>query len=162
MEGTTLRFSYRKTSGEVSEYTVRSWHEEGHYIVGYAVEAAGPRTFRKDRVVAYMGGCEAFLQYTDAPAPTLRKTEKEAAPQILFTGFASHIRAALEAEAAAAGLDVVKTVTVGLTYLCGGPNAGPAKLQAARSKRTYILSENQFRALLATGELPDEEVAAVA
>lgn len=153
-----LRFRYRAADGEESDREVTSWREEGHYIIGFDTRAAAVRTFRKDRVLEWLDGCETALQRPYAPPPTLQRAVDDRA-QILFTGFARVQRAVLEAKAAAAGLRVMKIVAQDLLYLVAGPNAGPAKVAQARMQHVYILSESQFYALLATGELPDDEVA---
>lgn len=66
------------------------------------------------------------------------------APQICFTGFGLSERISLERVAKAAGLEVKESVTTTLKYLCAGPNAGPSKLEKARSRHIPILSAEDF------------------
>ena len=92
------------------------------------------------------------------PRPTGPNTPRDERPQILFTGFAAARRAELEALSDATGLCVVKSVTVGLSFLCIGANAGPKKVEKARCQNVYIVRESDMAALLETGELPDYAV----
>lgn len=161
----TLEFLYTNAAGETKLRRLEAWSEEGHYVVGHDVLADGPvRTFRKDRIVEYLGGCEKILVTPFAGPPP--KLVREAAggggsapkpelPQILFTGFPAKTRAEFEAASAAAGLEVVKSVTQRLTFLCAGPNAGPTKLAKARIQGVYIVTDNDLPAFLESGVLPD-------
>lgn len=162
-----LLFLYRDARGEETERRLTQWKEIGYYIAGFCERSDAYRTFRKDRVTEYLDGCAAALSDPHpAPPPTLKKASTSGAPdekalEILFTGFAKVQRGALEAKAAAAGLHVRKTVTQGLMFLCGGPNAGPTKLEQARAQSVYILDEAQFHWFLETGEVPDGPIEAV-
>lgn len=84
-----------------------------------------------------------------------RKT-KEKLDQICFTGFDQTVRDALEVRARESHLEVVKSVTKKLRYLCTGPNAGPSKLEKAREQHVVLMSLEQFENMLETGELPVE------
>lgn len=64
--------------------------------------------------------------------------------EILFTGFSKERRAELEDQAEMSGMFVRKSVTKELSYLCAGPNAGPAKLAAANEHGVQIISEGEF------------------
>ena len=48
-----------------------------------------------------------------------------------------------------------KSVTVDLNFLCCGANAGPKKIEKAREQGVVVLSEEQFKTLLKTGEIPE-------
>lgn len=151
-----IRFEYmRDPTGKVR--TLVSWRETGKYIEG--VDAADRRfkTFRKDLIARYLDGAEDLLGDPFPERASLPQKRKTAAPQILFTGFPSAQRAALEAKAVEAGLGICKSVTQACLYVVGGPNAGPTKVRKAREKGAYILDERQFHALLTTGELPESE-----
>lgn len=157
-----ISFIYRNAEGVTRERCLSHWKESGYYIQGFSVDDEGIRTFRKDRVLEYLNGSDAYLlsPYESAPPKPIR--EKTASgrpaptcPQIAFTGFAALKRAALEAMSEDTGLQVCKSVTLGLSYLCIGPNAGPAKVEKARSQRVYIIDESQFYSLIETGEVPD-------
>lgn len=152
-----LRFSYLNAAGETSLRQIDAWAESGHYIEGFERHAGKFCTFRKDRVLQYIDGCEALLLDPFSPAPPRIERERKTddRPQILFTGFAAVQRAHLESLSDAAGLRVVKTVTQGIAFLCAGPNAGPAKVAKSRAQGVYIVKEPELHALLDTGELPD-------
>jgi len=81
------------------------------------------------------------------------KPRKEKADQVCFTGFSAADKTELTALAQAANLEVVGSVTKALAFLCAGENAGPAKLEKARSQGNHILSKEQFFYLLETGEI---------
>ncbi|MBI2381488.1 MAG: hypothetical protein HYV16_12115 [Gammaproteobacteria bacterium] len=154
-----VSFLYRDSKGEEKQHSVIRWSEVGHYLKGWCVCCNGVRTFRKDRVVEYLDGSDAqLIDPRPSAQPLISDTQREGRPaQIVFTGFPSVQRSVLEQRATDAGMDVRKSVTQGLDFLCGGPNAGPTKLEKARAQRVYIMTQAQFLALLETGELPDEE-----
>lgn len=152
-----LRFDYRNAAGELSRRELTQWVEVGHYIKGLSAGSGELRTFRKDRVVVYHdGAADALDMPYEIPPPRLMKEQPaDLRPQILFTGFSSVLRLALEEKSIFSGLYVCKTVTKSLSYLCTGPNAGPAKVEKSRAQNVYIIDENQLHLLLETGELPD-------
>lgn len=150
-----LRFVYRSERGETTERELSLWKESGFYIHEIR-DGKIFRTFRKDRIIEYVAGGEAHLAEPFA-APPPKLSARDDKLQILFTGFPKVQRAVLEAKAAAHGLHVCKSVTNGLMFLCGGPNAGPAKLEKARSQHVYIIKQHQFLQFVETGELPDED-----
>lgn len=80
---------------------------------------------------------------------------KEKLDQICFTGFEQTIRALLEIKAQEAQLEVVRSVTKNLRYLCTGPNAGPSKLMKAKQQYVILMTPEQFENMIETGELPD-------
>lgn len=146
-----LLFLYRDASGTEKAWRVLHWKESGKYIQGIAAHDNKFRTFRKDRVVEYLDSSDlALLEPHPAPPPKVSQS-----PDVLFTGFSKARRAELEAFAADHGLAVRKTVTKNLVFLCCGGNAGPKKVEAAREQGCYVLLEESFLAMLATGELPD-------
>ncbi len=157
-EGQNLRFAYVNAQGEVSQRELSQWQESGHYIRGHCISGNAVKTFRKDRVQQYLDGCDSLLVDPYAPPPPKPAPEapQESRPQILFTGFAKAERATFEAQAAAAGLTVVSTITKNLTFLACGGNAGPAKVRKARQQGVFIVPGPSLQALIAFGELCDE------
>lgn len=89
--------------------------------------------------------------YSQRPPKTEEKVD-----QICFTGFDQTVRALLESKAREAHLEVVKSVTKNLRYLCAGPNAGPVKLKKAEQQHVILMSLEQFENMVETGELPVE------
>ena len=83
-----------------------------------------------------------------------KKREKDK-HQICFTGFKPIEKDQLADTAMHAGMQVVKSVTKSLDFLCIGNNAGPSKIEKAKEQNVTILTENQFQVMLETGELPD-------
>lgn len=155
-----MAFRYRNSRGEVRARRVVRYVESGAYISGWDELVGGMRQFRKDRIVEYLDGAEAaLLEPYPAPPPRVhRSTPPDRRPQVCFTGFPSVQRTALERRADAGGLRVVKSVTVGLVFLCTGPNAGPKKIERSRAQGVYIVRESELLEMLETGELPDHAV----
>lgn len=78
--------------------------------------------------------------------------------EICFTGFNAVERNELETQAESLGLIVKKNVTKNLHILCVGNNAGPSKVDKARTSGTVILDKPQFVHFANTGELPQTAV----
>ncbi|ABN60785.1 BRCT domain-containing protein [Shewanella baltica] len=76
--------------------------------------------------------------------------------EVCFTGFAKQSRSDLEELATDSGFIVRKAVTRNLHILCAGSNAGPKKVADAKADGAAILLENDFIALVRTGELSEE------
>lgn len=156
----SLHFDYRKADGVESTRRITEWVEQGRYVVGFDDLSKKVRTFRKDRISRYHDGCEELLQHPleDPPPRIVRSAPTDSRPQILFTGFAAALRAELEQQCEGAGLRVMKTVSLSLTFLCAGPNAGPSKVAKARAQGVYVLGADSLPAFLETGELPETEI----
>lgn len=154
---TSLRFDYRNADGTESTRRITGWAEQGHYLVGFDDLAKQVRTFRKDRIARYHDGCEGLLEHPkeDPPPRIVRSAPTDLRPQILFTGFAAALRADLEKQCELAGLRVMKTVSLSLTFLCAGPNAGPAKVAKARIQGVYVLGADSLPAFLTSCRRPE-------
>lgn len=150
-----LRFTYQTAEGTVAEWNLTRWSENTRYLQGRTESDSIPRTFRKDRVIEYLEGMEHLLGDAAPAAPEpAPKAPVDQRPQILFTGFRQPDRTRLELLADEKGLRVVKTATEQLAILCGGYNAGPTKLDSARERGAFIVSEEQLLRLFETGEIP--------
>lgn len=159
----TLWFSYRSARGSETRWALTSAVESDEYIRGVHDASGGYRTFRKDRILERFDTEEAYLACPlPDPAPKEDKLpnapKQLAGPEIAFTGFPAALRAELEEHARLTGLTVRKGVTVGLAYLCTGPNAGPKKIEVARGMGVAIMDQAALEWLLETGELPTNEV----
>lgn len=148
------RFSYQDAKGESREWALIRWSENTRYIQGRTADDSLPRTFRKDRIQAYLEGHVQLLfdLASPAPAPT-PQVQPDTRSQIVFTGFKAADRACLEATAADSGFRVMK-IGKSLAVLCIGYNAGATKVEDARESGAFIVNEEQFSHLLNTGELP--------
>jgi BRCT domain type II-containing protein len=82
---------------------------------------------------------------------------KEKQFEVCFTGFSASEKGSLSQLAVDAGFMVVTAVTRNLSMLCIGPNAGPAKLEKAKQQHTTIVTLEQFKHFMATGEVPRYE-----
>lgn len=153
-----LRFIYRNAKGEESQPRLVNWVEAGKYIDGFNLVTDKVQTYLKCRVMEYLDGAAAVLSDPFVPPPP--KPADDRPPDIVFTGFERKVeRPALEKLAAKAGMKVRKDVTQHLDYLCYGPNNDERrnkKIGRARSQGgVYVLSKDEFFALLDTGEIPD-------
>ena len=80
--------------------------------------------------------------------------EKDNRLQVCFTGFGASKKAELVSMAEDNHLKVVSSVTQHCDSLVGGENAGPKKVDKAKSQGVQLLNEDEFICLLDTGELP--------
>ncbi|WP_197979991.1 BRCT domain-containing protein [Pseudomonas coleopterorum] len=166
-----ISFTYRDAKGVVSSRELIQWRETQTYLQGRCDADTFPKTYRKDRIVAFIFGEELLLGDAAPPAPTVsaRKSPSNSAVaaaggkpitpvdsihQILFTGFAASQRAELERQAEALGMRVMRTAGKSLTFLCYGYNAGPSKVMKAQQAGAFIIDDEQFLRLIGTGEMP--------
>jgi len=82
------------------------------------------------------------------------KQQNEKLAQICFTGFSPSEKSELSRNAKETDLEVVKSVTKNLSYLCIGNNAGPSKLKKAKEQDVTIMNREKFENLIETGEIP--------
>ena len=153
-----LVFIYRNAAGEVSERQLETWNENSVYLQGYCRLSGTPKTYRKDRVIEYLEGENLLLgdkaPFVPEPISSAVRSPTDNRPQILFTGFKSADREALELLAEENGLRVVKTSTKKLSFLCAGANAGPIKIKKAHESGAFILTSLELESMLKTGEVP--------
>jgi len=79
---------------------------------------------------------------------------KEKHFEVCFTGFSDSEKGSLSQLAIDAGFMVVTAVTRNLSVLCTGPSPGPAKLEKASKQGVSVLTLEQFKHFLETGEVP--------
>ncbi|WP_161555980.1 BRCT domain-containing protein [Mangrovicoccus ximenensis] len=72
---------------------------------------------------------------------------------ICFTGFTASAASKMRELATTNGFGVNSSVVKATTHLCCGSNAGPKKVEAARSRGLKILSYEEFQYMIETGEL---------
>lgn len=160
-----VSFRYENAQSERSSRVVTVNQVGTLHLAGTCHQEGQERTFRFDRIagsatvesgllVAPSKLRDHLRGYGEQELRRRRRAAAKVAHEILFTGFKADQRAALEAQAVAAGMTVRKRVTLDLDYLCAGPNAGPAKLEEATSRGATVLSPEQFLHLVSTGEAP--------
>jgi len=167
-----IRFTYKDSKGDVSDRELIQWKETSLYLQGRTDADTFPKSYRKDRIVAFLVGEELLLGDAAPAAPTAapRQSPVEFAAsaaasgqptllprgihQILFTGFAAAHRAELERQAEESGMKVMRTAGKSLTFLCYGDNAGPSKVIKAQEAGAFIIDSAEFCRLLNTGEMP--------
>jgi NAD-dependent DNA ligase len=79
---------------------------------------------------------------------------KEKGVEVCFTGFDDDEKESVHQVGVDAGFTVVGSVTRNLSILCTGPNPGPAKLEKAAEQGVTVLTWEQFKHFLETGEVP--------
>lgn len=152
-------FDYCNAKGVASTHELERFTDDGWLLSGYCLRAAGPRTFRRDRISAFHeGGDQLIDALTIAPQyerpPRGERTPSDAI-EVLFTGFSKVRRTELESLAKEGGVLVRKSVTVDLSFVCAGPNAGPSKIRRAQAQGVAVLDESDFLNMLATGAIPE-------
>lgn len=106
-----------------------------------------------DQQISQMSDAEGWAWLYAHQSPTKRQIK---GPEVCFTGFGVTERQDLESRALAGGLHVVTSVTKGLMLLVAGANAGPAKIEKARTGGISVLDRAEFDRFLETGEIPDK------
>lgn len=154
-----LVFDYCNAKGVTSTHELERFNDDGWLVSGYCRRVRAPRTFRRDRIdFIYEGRDHLREALTEAPRyeppPRGELTPSDAA-EVLFTGFAKARRFELEALAREGGVLVRKSVTVDLSFVCAGPNAGPSKVRQSQAQGVAVLDESDFLNMLATGAIPE-------
>ncbi|MBL1269453.1 hypothetical protein KV699_07185 [Vreelandella titanicae] len=157
--GDVLKFDYEDAKGNVSTREVSQWRDDGWLLAGICSSDNRRKTFRQSCIQEIHEGGDSLKsismpQHLVDSAITASKKRSDSL-EILFTGFPKARRAEFEAAATESGMCVCKTVTIGLSFLCGGPTAGPKKLRDVQEKGIPVLDEADFLLLLETGEIPE-------
>ena len=82
---------------------------------------------------------------------------KKKQPEICFTGFNDSEKEGLCQLAARHNYAAVTTITKHLEILCTGPNPGSMKVEKAKKQGKTILTLDEFKNVLLTGEIPMPE-----
>ena len=86
------------------------------------------------------------------------KTPKnERCREICFTGFSESEKSDLSRLAMEAELAVVGSVTKNLSFLCVGQYPGHAKVEKATNQGVLIVTLDQIKQILQSGELPERK-----
>lgn len=152
-------FIYQDAKGNITARKVSDVTTSDLYIQAYCHSAKALRTFRKDRVLEYFDSLDSLddrlIHHLANPPIAPPQKPKDTRLDVCFTGFKKDDKERLTALALDAGMVVRKGVTKSLSFLCGGYNAGPSKMEQARQQGVVVLDEAQFIGLLETGEIPD-------
>ena len=162
-----MSFIYRDAHGVITYREVFDISESDLYIQGICFTAKALRTFRKDRILEEIGNhtdVEAKLEFykTQLPEPETKsshsknRSNRDHKAEICFTGFKKDEKQQLIELAESSNFFVRTAVTGNLQYLCCGNTAGPKKIEKARSQGVIALSQNQFKSLVESGEIPEE------
>ncbi|MCD4674967.1 MAG: hypothetical protein K8S18_03095 [Desulfobacula sp.] len=161
MEESVLVFIYKDAIGKITARAVELAYETDQHLEGLCLTAMEHRTFRKDRileVIENIDDVEESLQYhidTNPPPKTIVKQRDLL--DICFTGFKKKEKQKLIKSAKDFGFKIRKAVTDNLDILCCGYNAGPKKIEKAKSQGTLVLNEVQFHSIIETGEIPESQ-----
>ena len=77
--------------------------------------------------------------------------------EVCFTGFSESEKSDLARLATEAELVVVGSVTRNLSFLCTGQNPGPVKIEKATNQGVLIVTLDQLKQILESGELPERD-----
>lgn len=159
-----IEFTYTNAQGETSEREVKVDYVDDTYIEGYCYSAQGTRTFRLDRIDGmiwqnnecffvdeWLGKQGIRKKQSSRIKPTKQKSHKL---EICFTGFKRDEKLKLELLAEKNGFKVRTAVSKNLDFLVCGVNAGPSKIAQALERGIPYFSEDEFIAMLETGEIP--------
>ncbi|MGY6771860.1 BRCT domain-containing protein [Gallibacterium sp. ZY190522] len=153
--GKTVKFTYEDSEGNITSRTVDVAIVTDFYIKGYCHKRRAERTFRIDRIIGDIELGSKRINPNDLANKTKRKQiTKSYDYEVCFTGFKKATKEQLETLARIKGFLVRKSVTNNLNFLVTGDNAGFSKVAKAESMGITILTEEEFRNLLETGELP--------
>lgn len=164
-----IEFDYRDAKGQDSHRRVHVDAVDDFYFQGFCLKAADVRTFVIDRVKGKVLDCDtgellsakswakAARQHPDNDPEKIEigrdsywdETPPADAPEhaeieICFTGFVKADKLRLEGMAELADMKVRQSVTKGLTHLCTGPNAGPAKISQAMEVGAELIDQSEF------------------
>ncbi|WP_404389927.1 BRCT domain-containing protein [Pseudoalteromonas phenolica] len=156
---------YCNAKDEIKKFHLINTFVSDEYFQALGAADKRYRTFRQDRVLRMFSSLEELndfeLETLDLEEFNLRLyhaqivTPKERQLSICFTGFKAAIKKELETLATNNNLHVAKSVVQDLSFLCCGQNAGPKKIEKARVLGSIILTNEQFRHLVETGEIPE-------
>ena len=147
-----LEFEYQDADGAITLRRVDNYVANETHFVGFDLDAAGERTFRRINVRRWIHGSPSDLDQALGLEFFKRGPAGIGKINTAFTGFNKSDRATLESAAEAAGHIVRTSVTGALTYLCVGPNAGPSKLERARTQGVAIVTRSEFETILANSK----------
>lgn len=154
-----MNFIYQNAKGNITARKISNVSETDMHIQGICHHVSRLRTFRKDRIIEVIGDeneLETRLIHHLQVNPTPRPLGKGVYVfDVCFTGFKSIDKDRLTQVADENDVAVRKSVTLGLNFLVCGSNAGPKKVEKARSQNVIALSEIEFIQLIETGEIPD-------
>lgn len=159
-----IEFTYTNAQGETSEREVKVDYVDDTYIEGYCYSAKETRTFRLDRIDGmiwqnnecffvddWLGKQGIRKKQSSLIKPTKQKSHKL---EICFTGFKRDEKLKLELLAEKNGFKVRTAVSKNLDFLVCGVNAGSSKIAQALERGIPYFSEDEFMAMLETGEIP--------
>jgi len=161
---------YSNKKGELSARGVDDFKESDVYLQGKCLVENAFRTFRLDRIIEVLDGPSRmserlrFHKENETVVNELKlkpgtsgiKRNTEGKIEVCFTGFSRDEKEVLNKLSENKNLYIAKSVTVNLTILCCGENAGPKKKEDAIKQGCIILNKEEFLNFCETGEVPFE------
>lgn len=157
---TVLYFHYQSADGVISRRQLDDYVDCGVYLRGHDMVSGDFKTFRKERILRFFS-CANDNDYLSAASikqkPIVRAEAAHAdfSFEICFTGFPAEEKQALTQRAIQANMKVVKSVTIRLSFLCAGANAGRSKMLKAEEQGALIITSVEFLALVEEGVMPE-------
>ncbi len=158
----SISFIYIDSKGNVTERTVINFSQNDDYIEGYCFLRKETKTFRKDRIQEVLESVYTNLPEENQLVCNFFNKNRDGSPvgkveanEICFTGFSSKRKKELIDLAKNSGFVVRSSATTYLDFLICGSNAGPSKIEKAKSIGAIVMTEDEFIHILDTGELPE-------
>lgn len=151
-----MLFTYTDSRGVITRRDLRNYNTDDVYLRGHCFYSKGYRIFRKDRInEVFTEQTSEFLAHFLPGDPSNRPKPKDVAIDICFTGFSKADRERLESKSLDNGMEVRKSVTKTLQFLCTGYNAGPKKLLKAESQGVVLITEDELNEMIDDGVMPE-------
>ncbi|GAA5099115.1 hypothetical protein [Wohlfahrtiimonas larvae] len=152
----TINFIYQDSEGNTTKRSVIIKSVDYEYFTGICLDRHAERTFKKDRVVEYLGNAKQLLQNfvpTKKKKSAPKKNTKSPALTINFVGFSDDEQMLLEALAKPYNLKVLKTQTKTLFAIITNEELPEKQAERATENGTLIMNKEQFLHFLETGEV---------
>lgn len=155
-EPNTINFIYQDSEGNTTKRSVVLKSMDYEYFTGICLDRHAERTFKKDRVVEYLGNAKQLLQNfapTKKKISASKKNTKSPALTINFVGFLDDEQVLLEALAKPYNLKVLKSQTKTLFAIITNDELPEKQAERAKENGTLVMNKEQFLHFLETGEI---------
>jgi NAD-dependent DNA ligase len=120
------------------------------------------RSMSHDEIIAILNEVELFIDKSSSQITGIYQDDeisfgmarRQKGITVCFSGFSDVDKAHLRKLAHENGMNVVKSVVIGLCYLVVGGEPGKLKVEEAKRKDAKIITKEQFVNLISTGEIP--------
>lgn len=120
------------------------------------------RSMSHDEIINVLNEVELFIDKSSSKITGIYQDDeisfgpsrRQKGITVCFTGFSEVDKAHLRKLANENGMNVVKSVVIGLCYLVIGGEPGKLKVEEAHRKNARIITKDEFVNLINTGEIP--------